>query len=106
MRRASPAAQGGAILALVAIAAASLLVVLWTMRQGPESVALMRMPEVERRALYGRTLRTLESTCEPRKRPDGLADHCRRQAELIVQFPECDATCEALAEAQRARPSR
>jgi hypothetical protein len=34
----------------------------------------------------------LGTVCEPR-----LADHCRRQAEFVVRFPQCDAQCGELA---------
>lgn len=63
-------------------------------RQGAERRALESLPADERRALYLRTRQDLESVCA--SPPEALRDHCRRQAELLSQFPECDAGCQEL----------
>jgi len=60
-----------------------------------QTLAAVTTPE--RLALYDRTLRTLVSQCNGAKRPSGLEDFCREQAELVLQFPDCDAACRALA---------
>jgi hypothetical protein len=74
--------------------------------RGDERAAIGELPAQERRALYERTLRTLASSCAPIKQRQGLADHCREQAEFIVQFPECDGACRALAEPHQRKPTR
>jgi cytochrome b pre-mRNA-processing protein 3 len=58
-----------------------------------ERQAVHRLPKAERRALYERTLRTLEASCVPVARSPGLDDFCREQAEFLLNFPECDAAC-------------
>lgn len=57
--------------------------------------AVETMPEAERRALYERTRASLETTC--RAPDEALVPFCREQAELALRFPECDASCRALA---------
>jgi hypothetical protein len=61
-----------------------------------ERRAVRRLPEGERRALFERTLRTLETSCARAKRSRGLDDYCREQAEFLLNFPECDAACRAV----------
>jgi hypothetical protein len=90
----------------VAIAIACLVVVVWLRGPDQESVAIRSLPEHERRALYDRTLGTLESSCSPSRRRKGLDDFCRTQAEFVVKFPECDARCASLAAKFRSTPTR
>ncbi len=71
-----------------------------------ERRAIEELPEQERRALYERTLKTLTSSCEPETRPRGLDGYCNDQATFIVSFPECDASCQALASRLRRGPTR
>lgn len=61
---------------------------------GAESRALRGLPEGERRALYARTLRDLETVCD--HPPEALLRHCARQAQFLSEFPECDAACRGL----------
>jgi hypothetical protein len=96
--------QFAAALAL-GVLAATAATLLWLSPPGAEGDAIRSLPEAERRSLYERTLRTLESPCK-RHRGSGLESICRQQADFVVQFPECDAQCSALAEAFRAGPSR
>jgi hypothetical protein len=76
--------------------------------RGPdaETKAIKALSEPERRALFGRTLRTLETTCDQTKRPRGLDDFCREQAEFVLKFPECDAACSRRAAQFRPLPTR
>jgi hypothetical protein len=76
----------------------------WIWWSGQNNVA--RLPAPERGAFYERTRGTLTALCDPSKGLMGLDDYCREQAELILQFPECDAACRALAEQQRFLPLR
>lgn len=66
---------------------------LWGAHAGQE---LRELPAAERKALYSRTLETLESTCTRAARKS-LGDYCRDQAEFALHFPECEATCRRLA---------
>lgn len=101
------ARAGRKVLAVLAAGALfALVLALWTARERREQAAVMSLPAFERRALYERTLHTLESTCETVTHRDGLADLCGEQAEFILQFPECDAACAALAQQHRRIPSR
>jgi hypothetical protein len=95
----------------IAIAAAVLVVLLallwlWSQRIAEQDRALEQLPAAERRALYERTLHTLERSCAPRTRPAGLDDYCRQQAEFIVRFPECDQACRTVAEQFQKKPTR
>jgi hypothetical protein len=83
---------------LVALAAGMALMV-W--RDGAERRAIRALPEVERHALYTRTLETLATACA--SSVVGLRDYCTRQAQLALEFPECDQSCEALAGKQVSR---
>jgi hypothetical protein len=53
------------------------------------------LPELDRRALYTRTLENLAKACA--SPPEGLRDYCEGQARLAVEFAECDGKCQALA---------
>lgn len=78
----------------------------WLAARSPEGAALGELPVAERRALYERTLQTLQTTCAQPSRPSGLDHFCAEQAELIVQFKECDAECQRLVDTQRMAPTR
>lgn len=107
-RQAPQALRGRRALAIVVLVFAAVVLALLVWLRGPqaEERAIRRLPEGERRALYERTLRTLESSCEPSKRPKGLEDFCREQAEFVARFPDCDASCRAVAAKFRHLPSR
>jgi hypothetical protein len=79
---------------------------LWVSAGSAERNAISSLPEPERRALYRRTLDTLASTCDLTKRPSGLENFCREQAELIRQFPECDEACTAFWKDHLPAPTR
>ncbi len=63
------------------------------------------LPASERRVLYERTRETLRSSCEHVRGPE-LAEYCRRQADLLQRFPECDRDCRDLAARFTPLPSR
>jgi len=96
--------QKWTLLAVVAtvIAAAAL----WLWPDASEQEAIRELPQAERRELYERTLRTLETSCNPRSLPEGLEAFCRDQSEFIVQFPECEGSCRAIAKPHRSVPTR
>jgi cytochrome b pre-mRNA-processing protein 3 len=79
----------------------------WIWNRGVESRSLNELAVPERHALYQRTLQTLQSSaCDPNHGAHGLHDYCRRQAEFIVEFPECDASCSALAKRLLLNPEK
>ena len=73
---------------------ALLALAFWFWSGRGEQRAVRALPAPERRALYERTLVTLNSPpCNSQKSGKGLRDFCRKQAEFIVEFPECDRPC-------------
>ena len=79
----------------------------WIWNRGVESRSLHELAAPERQALYGRTLQTLQSSaCDPKHGARGLHDYCRRQAEFIVEFPECDQGCSELAKRFLLKPEK
>jgi hypothetical protein len=59
--------------------------------------SIQSLPPQERSTLYERTLADTESSCAlPDSRTGALHDHCLRQAEFLVLFPECDGGCRQL----------
>jgi cytochrome b pre-mRNA-processing protein 3 len=103
-RRRAPKAT--AIVALALVAAALVVVGVFLFDPDTERRAVRRLPEAERRALYGRTLRTLETSCAPAERSRGLDDYCREQAEFLLNFPECDAACRVISVKISGLPTR
>jgi hypothetical protein len=82
------------------------MLLLWTWRHQRELDAIEQLAKPERRDLYERTLQTLTSSCGRGTRPSGLDEFCRQQAEFILQFSECDASCQSLSRQQRGTPAR
>lgn len=93
----------GAALVVTVLAVST---VLWLHGPDAETKAIGALSADERRTLYERTLRTLETTCDRTHRPRGLDDYCREQAEFVVKFPECDTGCEERAAGFRPLPAR
>jgi len=83
----------GLLLAAVALGA----YLVWS--GGSERRALARMPEAERQGLFERTRATLLQDCA--KPPSALQGYCQEQADLLSNFPECDASCQALVAQRR-----
>jgi hypothetical protein len=90
----------------MAIAVAGFVAIVWFRGSDQEQTAIRRLPDSDRRALYERTMRTLQSTCVAPERTRGLDDFCRGQAEFILKFSECDAPCVSLAGKFRPNPTR
>jgi hypothetical protein len=65
-----------------------------------------RLPDDDRGALYAHTLESIRTFCTPSERLPTIAEPCRREAALVLQFPECDAVCRALAEPHRPHATR
>ena len=86
------------VLALVV----ALAVGVWGWLRNADSRALASMDPDLRRELFVRSRAEAEALCA---RPD-LEDECRSRLEFLERFPECDASCRALAAAHRRRPAR
>ena len=83
---------------IVGIAGAILLLI---HSEGAERRAIRDMPAPERQALLARTVQNLKSICSP---PDeAMRDFCREQAQLALEFQECDRACQELADRQLSR---
>lgn len=65
---------------------------------------LSELPVPERRAIYERTLETLRTTCTQARGLE-VAEYCRRQADFIKRFPECESDCRDLAARFAPQPS-
>lgn len=81
-------------IALALAATAAVGYGLW--KEGAEDRAIRSLPAAERRAQFLRTAEELRTVCA--HPPDALVEHCRRQAEFLSRFPECDAACQRLVE--------
>jgi type II secretory pathway component PulM len=96
------AARRQRILGAVAVAALVLVALfglIW--RSFSEQTAIHKLPREERQALLERTLENLATVCGAPT--DGLRDWCRGQAELVLEIPECNSGCKALAALQLSR---
>lgn len=90
---------------LLAVLGALALMFLWSWWQyASERDAIVGIPGAERKAFYDRTLETLRTTCSSTS--EGLNSYCADQADLVVQFPECDQACRELAQSRKERPTR
>ncbi len=81
-------------------------VAIWASREASERHALRRMPPAERRALYEQTLKSTESLCDQAEVDHALLERCRRSAQFLLAFPECDERCQTLVERHRNGPTR
>jgi len=99
---ASPSAGASPAYGLVVVVALILamlaLLAFWAWSEGDERRALGRLPEAERRALYVRTMQSIEQLCAAPR--EGLRGYCQSQADFLAEFPECDPACRALVVAQ------
>jgi hypothetical protein len=84
--------------ALTAVAIAVAVVtgaLFWTSLKLIRGAQVARLPETERTALYGRMRADLELCAGAAGKL--IKKHCEHQAELVVELPECDASCKKLA---------
>src|SRR5512137_3134517 len=80
-----------ALLVALGLAAASV----WN--SGAERRAIEGMDPLQRRAVYEQAFGELERLCGAGPRDDALERRCTEQVAFILQFPECDARCQAIA---------
>ena len=76
-------------------------ILLWVHSEGAERRAIRDMPAPERQALFARTVQNLKSTCSAPD--DAMRDFCREQAQLALEFQECDRACQELVDRQLSR---
>jgi hypothetical protein len=96
--RDSGPSRGNRWLVLIAVLTAVTGALLW------QSVSRWSAANPHRGELYQRTLENVRATCSPPK--PGVESYCRDQALLLLDFPECDAACVALARKIRGEPTR
>ena len=70
---------------------------LWWWSERAQERAIHELPEQERQALFLRTIENVKSVC--RAPESAMQDFCRNQARMALEFPECDETCQGLAQA-------
>jgi hypothetical protein len=97
-RAARPRLRLDVLVGVAALLALLTLLLLLFRGEGAQRRALGQLPEAERHALYLRTKANLEQVCPAP--PEALKGYCQQQADFLGQFPECDASCQALAAAQ------
>jgi hypothetical protein len=86
---------------LALVVAVAGLVLILVHSGGAERRAIREMPAGERQALFARTVQNLRSVCSAPE--DAMRDFCREQAQLVLQFQECDTSCQKLADLQLSR---
>jgi hypothetical protein len=79
---------------------------LWMWSSKSERQALLDMPAEERRALYQDTFRAARTMCHSAETAPALKDQCDKSADLLRDFPECDAECVDFVASVRMRPVR
>jgi hypothetical protein len=84
---------------IVAISLVGLAVALlwWWWQQTEQGRALRALPPADRVGLYERTLENLKTVCDPAP-GRSVREFCREQATIILELPECDGACRALAQ--------
>ena len=84
-----------AVLALIAGSLVVLLLVLvWLSSRAADQRAIRALPPIERMALYTRTMGNIEALCVDYN--SSFSDYCKREAEFISNFEECDVSCQVL----------
>jgi hypothetical protein len=99
-RRDSAAIWAAAAVAVIAA------IGLWIWGATAERRAIEALGPEERRGLFVRTKENLRSACAATSEP--LVAYCQQQASFLLEFPECDEACKALARGQIAhtQPTR
>jgi cytochrome b pre-mRNA-processing protein 3 len=77
------------------------MILSWLWERGAEKRALMNLSPQERRPVYTRELENLHVLCGDGPGKEAMAERCRTQAEFLLDFPECDAACQAFVQEQR-----
>jgi len=82
--------------------ALALVLLVWGWVRGSDARVIAGLPADDRARLFQLTRSKAEAVCaEP-----GLEDRCRSEVELLSEFPECGADCQAFIARHRPRGSR
>ncbi len=73
---------------------------------GAERRAILRIPPVERHAIYENAYGEMTRLCGAGPRTDALEKRCTELIQFVVQFPECDDACQAVARSHRPIPTK
>jgi hypothetical protein len=79
-------------------------ILLWSKWGSRGEAQLERLSDEQRTALYERAHADLELCVTAAGA--SLGDHCAHQAELILKFSECEASCQELARPWQSVPTR
>ncbi len=93
-------------LRLFAILVAVVVLAVLFRNMSAENRAIARMDPVERRAVYEHAYGELRRLCGAGPRDDALEAQCQEQIRFVVQFPECDAECQAIARRHTPLPTK
>jgi hypothetical protein len=88
----------------VLVVVAALAAFLWSL--GAEQRAIGRMDPAARRAVYEQAYGELQRLCGAGPRDDALEKRCADQSQFVLQFPECDASCQELARRHMPHPTK
>lgn len=77
----------------------------WIWSSGESGRALRALPPGQRTELLHHAVAALRDICDP-VATRSLRDFCQQQAELALEFKECDAACQTLARRHVAQPMR
>jgi hypothetical protein len=73
---------------------------------GAEHRAIEGIDPVLRREVYEQAMGELERLCGAGRRDDALEKRCLAQVAFVLQFPECDDSCQRLARSHQPRPTK
>ncbi len=91
---------------VLAILVAVVVLVALFRNLGAENRAISRMDPLERRAVYEHVYGEVRRLCGAGPRDDALEAQCQEQIRFVLQFPECDAECQAIARRHTPLPTK
>ncbi len=99
-----PGVARAAVLIGSAIVLALLCAVVWTWWDSRERRALLHLSTDLRAGVYTRSLANFRDLCAGSGVSAALDTECAAQARFLVEFPECDPACRALAQRHLPEP--
>jgi hypothetical protein len=106
IHRAAPAPPGRLLPWVLLILGIAGAFALWYWHRGAESRALKQLPPDERSAVFARELENLKSLCGHSPPKEALQERCESLASFVLELPECDEACKALARSRLSRATR
>jgi hypothetical protein len=82
------------------------LALAWFWSLGAERRAIGSMEPAQRRAVYEQAFGEVQRLCGAGPRGDALEKRCQEQIQFVLQFPECDVSCQELARSHTTRPTK